>query len=247
MRVRLRYRKHGKVRFTSHRDMARVFERTFRKVGLPVARSEGFSPRPRVSFGLALSTGHESEGEYLDVELVDGAGLVGPLGPTSGAVEPAALPALLSPVLPPGVEVTAAAAVAPRTPSLQEDVTSCTWRIEVIGAPRAEVEARVAAVLAAPSLVVARTRKGHEVHDDIRPAVRHLAVTGPSARGVLLEAELATQPRGLRPSELIGALGPGLDESSVCRLHQWIERDGARREPLPAGATWAPHAEARAS
>ncbi|MDQ1479625.1 MAG: hypothetical protein QOI44_486, partial [Actinomycetota bacterium] len=63
--VRLRYTKQGKVRWISHRDVARALERAFRITKLPLAFTEGFSPRPKVSFGLALSTGHESEAEYL--------------------------------------------------------------------------------------------------------------------------------------------------------------------------------------
>ena len=61
MRLRVRYSKKGKVRFTSHRDVARIWERALRRVGLGMAYSQGFSPRPKMSFGLALSTGHESE------------------------------------------------------------------------------------------------------------------------------------------------------------------------------------------
>jgi radical SAM-linked protein len=65
--VRIRFSKRGKVRFISHRDVARAFERAFRIEQLPLAFTEGFSPRPKVSFGLALSVGHESDAEYLDV------------------------------------------------------------------------------------------------------------------------------------------------------------------------------------
>src|SRR5271165_3080682 len=65
--VRLRYTKRGKIRWISHRDVARALERAFRITALPLAFTEGFSPRPKVSFGLALSTGHESDAEYLDL------------------------------------------------------------------------------------------------------------------------------------------------------------------------------------
>ena len=68
--VRLRYTKRGKVRWISHRDVARALERAFRITELPLAFTEGFSPRPKVSFGLALSTGHESDAEYLDLVFV---------------------------------------------------------------------------------------------------------------------------------------------------------------------------------
>ena len=69
MRIRVRFVKVGKVRWTSHRDLARVWERAIRRVALPVAYSQGFSPRPKVHFGLALSTGHESLAEYLDIDV----------------------------------------------------------------------------------------------------------------------------------------------------------------------------------
>ena len=61
--VRVRFTKLGKVRFASHRDVARAFERAFRIEQLPMAFTLGFSPRPKVSFGLALGTGHESYAE----------------------------------------------------------------------------------------------------------------------------------------------------------------------------------------
>ena len=71
VKLRLRYAKLGKVRFTSHRDTARIWERAMRRAGVPVATSAGFTPRPRLSFGLALPTGAESVAEYLDAEVLD--------------------------------------------------------------------------------------------------------------------------------------------------------------------------------
>jgi radical SAM-linked protein len=244
MRVRFRFTKHGKVRFTSHRDVARLWERALRRAELPVARTEGFSPRQKMHFGLALSTSHESDGEYLDVDLVDGAG--------ADAVDIAALPALLSPLLPPGLEVEAAEVVDPRQPSLQQAVTSCSWLVGVARADLApsadqapvdpaELAAGVARLLAATELPVVRQRKGKDVHDDIRPAIISLEVAGPS----LLQAELATHPRGVRPAELLAAFDPPLEEALVRRTHQWIEAGGAKREPLTATPT--ARAEARAS
>lgn len=221
MKVRLRFRKLGKIRFTSHRDVARIWERALRRASLPVAYSEGFSPRPKLSFGLALSTGHESMAEYLDVELRDEVGIT-------------ALPAQLTEQLPAGIDVTAAAHLAPGAPSLQEDVTSCTWRIEVPDLAPPEAGALVTAALAADELVVTRTRKGREVTDDLRPAVLAVTVAGPTARGTELEAELGVHPRSVRPAELLVALHPGLEEGRVVRTAQWIWRDGARLEPLTA-------------
>jgi radical SAM-linked protein len=252
MRVRFRFAKLGKVRFTSHRDVARLWERAVRRAGLPVASTEGFSPRPKVHFGLALSTGHESLGEYLDLDLRE-------------PVDLDPLPERLTPLLPPGLVVERAAPIERPATSLQEAVVSCTWRIELPDADAVAVHDGVVALLAAESIPVVRERKGRKVSDDLRPAITELAVhrggddeaggwpagAGPVPAGVVLGAELATQPRGVRPSELIDALaaftGRPLSEGRVCRTHQWIVLDGARREPLPPGATRAAHATACAS
>jgi radical SAM-linked protein len=227
VKVRLRYTKTGKIRWTSHRDLARMFERAFRRTSLPLAYSGGFAPRPRVSFGLALPTGAESDAEYLDLELVDGA---------SGAtVDVEALPARLSEVLPVGVEVTAASVIDDRAPSLQEAVSSCTWRLRVSGVDHDDLGAKVAAATAAPSLFITRERKAKTVTDDVRPGILSLQVVA----SLELECELAARPRAVRPAELLLAVDPGLDAERVRRTNQWIERDGAREEPL--GATGAQH------
>ncbi|MEZ5144359.1 MAG: TIGR03936 family radical SAM-associated protein [Acidimicrobiales bacterium] len=207
-RVRFRFTKVGKVRFTSHRDVARLWERALRRAQLPVARTEGFNPRPKVHFGLALPTGYESAGEYLDVDL---------RLPEAADVDLAVLPATLTPLLPPGLDVTAAASVAAGTSSLQQAVTSCSWRIEALGPTPAEATAEVERLLSAASLPVTRQRKGEERTDDIRPEICSLAVTGPvldgdDVTGTVLDAELATQPRGLRPSELLSAFSPRPEE-----------------------------------
>lgn len=226
MRVRLRFAKLGKVRFTSHRDTARMWERALRRARLPAAVTEGFRPRPKLSFGLALSTGHESLAEYVDVELAT------PLD-AAGVDE---LPARLSPELPVGIDVLAAAEVVPGQASLQEAVRSCRWHIEALGIDVARATDLVDAALAADELVVTRQRKGRDVTDDLRPAVVSVAVVGPTPQGVELEAELAVHPRSVRPSELLGALAvapaPALAEGRVLRAAQLLWHDAVREEPL---------------
>jgi radical SAM-linked protein len=264
MRIRIRFAKLGKIRFTSQRDVARMWERALRRAALPLAYSEGFSPRPQLSFGLALPTGCESLAEYLDVVLDD-------RRPETAGIDVAALPALLSGLLPEGIDVDVAspmaAPVGQRTESLQQLVTSCSWTMGVNGVSRAELESLVASLLAASSVPIVRERKGRQEQDDLRPSVLTLAVadgppaapgaTGPAPLGLV--AELATQPRGVRPVELfrgliavsgasgagqpVGAAGtttvgsPVLDRA--CRTQQWIERDGNRVEPLGIEGTTA--------
>ncbi len=228
MRLRIAFSKHGKIRFTSHRDVARIWERALRRTNLPVAYSEGFTPRPKLSFGLALSTGHESEGEYLDVDL----------DPEQAAdLDLEGLTSHLTAQLPVGMTATGVVVVDRRMPSLQQAVTSCTWQIDVLGVDETTARAAVDGALAAEELIVTRERKGKEVTDDLRPQVLSLVVDQPIEDGVRLIAELGTQPRAVRVSELLSALEPPLSEQKVLRLHQWIiTDDGQRLDPMSVDA-----------
>jgi len=256
--LRIRFSKVGKVSWTSHRDVARMWERALRRSGLRVAWSSGFSPHPLLSFGLALPTGCSSMAEYLDVrlDLEEGeaeSGFLVPrdVGPdgSQDRIAVAELPEVLSPLLPQGVDVQGTGWVLHGAVSLQQDVTSCSWDLEVLGVATDELAARVEQLLGAPSIIIRRERKGRTVEDDLRPSVRALSVVGGGAPR--LRAELASHPRGVRPRELLDGLGPDLELARACRTHQWIERDGARWEPLMVsgqepGAD-APHAQERAS
>jgi hypothetical protein len=113
----------------------------------------------------------------------------------------------------------------------------------VLGLTEEELAGRVEQLLAAPSLFVSRERKGRTAADDLRPAVLALAVAASTESSdaawagdrVGLHAELATRPRGVRPHELLAGLGAELTLARARRIHQWIERDGARWEPLDSG------------
>jgi radical SAM-linked protein len=231
--VRLRSTKNGKIRFTSHRDVARTWERGLRIARVPLVYSAGFSPRPRISFGLALPTGSESDAEYIDFQLDDDR-------PQPCPVEE--LPDLLTESLPEGMTVTGVAILERGSPSLQQAVTSCVWDMTV-KQKIDEVRNWTQRVLEADSIVVSRERKGKEVVDDLRPLVRSLEPREDADGVTILTAELGTQPRSLRPAELLTAAEPALNATRLRRTAQYIERDGARLEPLQVGA--APAASTR--
>ena len=225
MKIRCRSSKLGKVRFTSHRDAARIWERALRRAELPVAATEGFTPRPKISFGLALPTGAESIAEYVDIELRDDA----------ADVDLDALPERLSAALPNGFDVLVVAAREPGTTSLQEAVTSVTWEL---WAPDLDRDAHIDAcrLLDADVLELERERKGKRSVDDVRPMI--LDAT-PTAAGDRLVVRLATVGRALRPAEFAQLAYPDIEPILVraLRTHQWIDRDGQPDEllPLPAG------------
>jgi radical SAM-linked protein len=224
--VKLRFRstKLGKVRFTSHRDAARMWERALRRAALPVASTEGFTPRPKISFGLALPTGAESIAEYVDIELRSDA----------ADVDINELPERLSDALPYGFDVLVAAVREPGSDSLQEAVTACAWELWAPGlTPTDHDHAR--RLLDADELVLERERKGKLSADDVRPMILELR---PDDTGDRLVAELATVGRALRPAELARLAYPHIDPLDVraLRTHQWIDHDGVRREVLPLPA-----------
>ena len=135
----------------------------------------------------------------------------------------------------------AAGRIDDRCDSLQHEVVASSFDLVAAGATITELREYVATALAADAIVITRTRKGTAVEDDVRPAILSVEVLeeieGDDGRTcVRFCAELATQPRGLRPAELLTALSPPerpLEEVRVRRTHQWISRaDGARAEPL---------------
>lgn len=214
MILRLRSTKLGKIRFVGHRDLGRVWERALRRCGAPVAFTSGFTPRPRISFGLALPMGAESLAEYVDVEMDSAFGEL---------PDPAVILPQLCEFMPDGVDVTGYCIVDRSATSLQEVVTSCTW--ELWGPEIAADEvARACELIAADTVSVERERKGATRIDDVRPLIIDLQ---PSSDGLRLIAELATTGRALRPAELAGVAFPGCDRRDVrvLRTHQWVHGD----------------------
>jgi radical SAM-linked protein len=155
-RLRLRYAKRGRLRFTSHRDVARAFERALRRAGVPMAYSQGFNPHPKISWAGAAPTGVASEAEYVEIQVVE-------------RVDPAALRAALDAALPDGLDVLRVMPVSGG--SLADRLDASRWRIELPGVnPRVLAEA-VDRLLAADRVEVQRLTKDGRRTIDVRPAV----------------------------------------------------------------------------
>lgn len=69
MKIRIKFSKHGPVRYIGHLDIMRYFQKAIRRSGIPVAYTQGFNPHQRLAFAQPLGVGIESDGEYFDVEL----------------------------------------------------------------------------------------------------------------------------------------------------------------------------------
>ncbi len=233
MRVRLRFTKLGKLRFLGHRDLARCWERAIRKAQLPIAYSVGFSPRPKMHFGLALPTGCESQAEYLDIDLRDDTGVT---------IDVATLGPLLSDAMPIGIDVTMVERVADHEDSLQAVVSACTWHFEIVDESSDTIAGRLAAMMATDDVQLTFERKGKEVTENVRPAIHEAFVVADLSRAVdgavLVSVELATKPRSIRPGEFLAVFDPPMQARRICRIEQWTTTDGVRRPPLvPADAS----------
>lgn len=198
-RLRVRYAKRGRARFTSSRDFGRAFERALRRADIPMAYSSGFSPHPRISYANAAPTGAASEAEYLEI------GVAQPC-------DPERVRAALDAALPPGLDVVQVVAAAPG--ALADLLTGSRWRIQVSGVAAEVQEAAVAAVLAESSVMVQRLTKSGTRTFDIRPAVISLASVG---QGEILLVTRHQEPL-VRPDDVLAALsavGAGFSPDQV--------------------------------
>ncbi|WP_213454093.1 TIGR03936 family radical SAM-associated protein [Rhizomonospora bruguierae] len=183
-RIRIRYAKRGPLRFTSHRDFARAFERAVRRAGVPIAYSQGFTPHPKISYASAAPTGTASEAEYLEIGV-------------QTEVDPGDLVKALDAALSPGLDVLDAVVAGPG-PGLADRIDASAWRIELPGVPTEAAAAAVAAFLATPEVPVERLTKQGRRSFDARGAVVRLTVgaggTAGEAAGVPAPSEVTGVP-----------------------------------------------------
>src|SRR5262249_9773127 len=154
-KARIRFRKGGPLRFLSHHDLLRTFERMLRRAGLPCRRTQGFHPHPRLVFALSLPLGVVGQAEIVELEL-------------DAVVPPDEVRARLARAAPPGREILPAARAAP-TPGAR--VRGLTYAAAVPAGQVSGLAERVGAVRAAPECWVERTRPPRR-RLDIRPFLR---------------------------------------------------------------------------
>jgi radical SAM-linked protein len=162
-RVRARYAKRGRLRFTSHRDIARAFERALRRARVPMAYSAGFSPHPKISWVGAAPTGVASEAEYVELGLAERRDLE-------------ALRAALDESLPQGIDVLEVVE-APAGTSLPDRIEASHWRIRLPGVDDGAAARAVEAFLAAEGVPVERLTKKGLRSLDARAAVARMSVS----------------------------------------------------------------------
>ncbi len=199
-RLRLRYAKRGRLRFASHRDFQRSFERALRRTGVPMAYSAGFTPHPRISFANAAPTGAASEAEYLEIAV-------------TRRCDPERLRDALDAALPDGLDVVDV--VEARTPNFAERLEASVWRIELPGVEPVVAAAALETFLAAAEVQVQRLMKTGMRTFDARSAVLRAEVVadvpGPAAQGAggpcaILQVVVRHTTPAVRPDDVLTGL-----------------------------------------
>ncbi|HSZ48863.1 MAG TPA: TIGR03936 family radical SAM-associated protein [Streptosporangiaceae bacterium] len=209
-RLVIRYAKHGRMRFASHRDIARAVERGVRRAGLPVAYSAGFSPHPKISYQGGAPTGAASEAEYLEIAL-------------TAALDPDEVRSRLDAALPDGIDVIEAADLAAVTaaPRLEASV----WQVVLPGVQPQDAASAVRAFLASEHAEVDRLTSSGVRRLDTREGVVSLeleqrAVAGEQSGCAILRMVVRHLTPAVRPDDILVALRhlSGLEPSSPPRV-----------------------------
>src|SRR5438876_6055126 len=192
-RIRIRYAKRGRLRFASHRDFARAFERALRRAEVPMAYSAGFTPHPKISYIGASPTGVASEAEYLEIGL-------------ARAVDVGHLRAELDAALPDGLDIVEAVPAGPG--SLADRMAASAWRIELPGVSERLARDAVERFLACEEVGVERMTKSGRRVIDVRSPVLHVLVSGVDSVGgepghAIIDVVVRQVTPAVRPDDVI--------------------------------------------
>ncbi|GAA4717802.1 TIGR03936 family radical SAM-associated protein [Pedococcus ginsenosidimutans] len=191
-KLRVRYAKRGRLRFSSTRDFQRALERALRRAGVPMAFSAGFHPHPKVSYANAAPTGTASEAEYFEVSVTE-------------RVDPESLRVALDEALPEGLDVLEVVEAAPG--SLADRLQASDWVIDFQGVTAEELRRAADTLLAHERVEVTRTFKTGPRTFDVRSALVSVDVE-PSKRAdcAILRVVVRHTTPAVRPDDVLTAL-----------------------------------------
>lgn len=195
-RLRIRFSRSEELKFISHLDIIRLWERALRRAHIALAYSEGFSPHPRISLAAPLSVGITSDVELMDVVL-------------AGQVSPHWFTASVNQQLPPGMRVLEAYLIAPGIPSLQSQIRFARYEVNIeTDKDSGEVEAAISGLLSREHLPWYHMRDTGRRDYDLRALIDDIRLTGHNGSGYTIEMLLRCDNSGSgRPEQVTAALG----------------------------------------
>lgn len=216
-RIRTWFRKGERVRYISHLDVLRFWERAIRRAGLPLSYSQGFTPHPKLAFASPLPLGFTAEREVMDVQLDE-------------RIDPAEFHARLAAQATGDLAVVAVREVPLGAPQPQAAMLWSDYRVAVPGLDPAEARARIEAFLALPAFEWREERGERERTYDLRAATAWLTAR-PIDGGTELAMRLRTdQNITARPEAILAALFPGFEPQSYVRTDIILDERSPARE-----------------
>ncbi|MCA9918820.1 MAG: TIGR03936 family radical SAM-associated protein [Anaerolineales bacterium] len=214
-RLRLIFSKDGPARYISHLDLARTLERALNRAKIPVAYTQGFNRRPRMQMATALPLGYTSQYELADILLTE-------------AMEPAQAQQQLMARMAPGIVILQVVEVPVSGPSLQAITESSSYVATPLDpVDFAEVQAKVADLLAAEKVERTKERRGKEKVYDLRPLILDLSTTQDENGQVHIQMNLCLEPSKTgRPDDVLDALGFDPLDMRICRTGMTLAENG---------------------
>lgn len=195
MRIRMEFMRGNELKFVSHLDMLKTFERAMRRADVPLAFSEGFNPHPKMSFANALAVGIISDKEYLDIE-------------TSIDVDIEKLKDSLNLMLPEGLMIITVITVDKSIPALMASVNRARYQviIEINNSVTDDnLKAAIKRILEKEEILITKKTKKGNREKNIRPGIEELSGAITDAQ-VVLQMLLHTGESTVRPEEVLKAL-----------------------------------------
>ncbi|MEW1955198.1 TIGR03936 family radical SAM-associated protein [Terrabacter sp. NPDC080008] len=178
-KLRIRYTKRGRLRFTSSRDFQRALERALRRADVPMAFSAGFHPHPKISYANAAATGTASEAEYFEISVTQ-------------RVEPESVRAALDEALPEGIDILQVVEAAPG--ALADRLEASDWVLEFAGMSREVVASAVGRLLERDTAEVTRLTKSGPRTFDVRGCIVSARVLEPGEAVPGVDASAGVAP-----------------------------------------------------
>ena len=161
-RLRTSFSRGEELKFLSHLDLMRLWERAFRRAGISLASSEGFTPHPRISLAAPLSVGTTGQAELMDVFL-------------SGWTSPDSFVSQVKKQLPRGMTISDVRSVGLSSPSLQSQVSFAEYNVQIETEMKVcEVESAIKSLLSSAEIPWQHLRDTGVRHYDLRPLVDDL-------------------------------------------------------------------------
>ena len=195
IRLRVRFSRGEEIKYISHLDIVRLWQRTLRRAGIELAYSDGYNPHPRLALASPLPLGVTSEAEFMDVY-------------TEKQITPHNFISAVNACLPPGLSVLQAAPVALSLPSMQSQLRQAEFRVQVTLPEGIDLECRVRDLMERTSIPWQHQRDTGLKRYDLRPLIEQIRILAIEENTACLEMVLRCDSGGSgRPEQVTRALG----------------------------------------